>query len=83
MCTKARLVQGKTISPWFGMPMSSAPVPPANVRLAVGTPAYLEVTIDPAAHGEGGLGDIKRGVSLKTAAGQELAFELAARVVRQ
>ncbi len=44
-------------------------------------PAYLEARIDPAAHGEGGLGKITRVVYLKTAGGQEMEFELHAEIV--
>lgn len=60
--------------------MPNAPLPPANMRLVEGRPAILEVTIDPAAHGDRGQGPIKRGVLLKTASGQELRFELSATV---
>ncbi|MBN9392847.1 MAG: hypothetical protein J0I20_32750 [Chloroflexi bacterium] len=82
MCTTARLVQGDKISDWFGMPMSGAPVPDANFTVEPGQPAFLEVKIDPAAHGEAGLGPITRGVNLQTAGGQQFAFQLAAQVVR-
>ncbi len=61
--------------------MSNNP-PPANVRLAAGQPTYLEVSIDPAAHGEAGLGPIARAVFLRTADGQDLRFDLTATVVR-
>ncbi len=64
------------------MPMSDAPIGAANFRLVAGQPAHLEVTIDPAAHGEAGLGPIRRGVTVKTTSGQELQFELAAQVIR-
>lgn len=82
MCTRARLVQAGKASAWFGMPMPNAPVPPANMPLAADQPAYLEVTIDPAAHGEAGLGRIRRGVVLETAGGEVVRFELVAEVVR-
>jgi hypothetical protein len=62
------------------MPRQNAPAPPANVRLSQDQPAYLEVTVDPVAHGERGLGPIQRAVLLKTASGQELRFDLAAHV---
>jgi hypothetical protein len=55
--------------------------PPEQFRLLPSQPAYLEARIDPAAHGEGGLGKITRVVYLKTAGGQELEFELQAEVV--
>jgi hypothetical protein len=45
-------------------------------------PATLEVTIDPAAHGEAGLGSLERGVRVVTAGGQALEFILRAQVVR-
>ncbi len=81
MCTSARLVQAGRESAWFGMPMQGTP-PPANVRLRPGEPAYLEVRIDPAAHGEAGLGRIQREVLLRTASHQDLRFELTATVLR-
>lgn len=81
MCTRARLVQGSNVSPWFGMPMPNAPVSDADVRIEPGEDAYLEVTIDPAAHGEAGLGQIQRGIRLTTTGGQELNFTLTANVV--
>jgi hypothetical protein len=34
--------------------------PPSQFRLLPGQPTYLEARIDPAAHGEGGLGKITR-----------------------
>lgn len=82
MCTRARLVQAGRASDWLGMPMPNAPVPPANVSLTAGQPAYLEVTVDPAAHGDAGLGRIRRGVVLETAGGEIIRFELVAEVVR-
>lgn len=80
MCTRARLVQGDKTSEWFGMPHNSKPV--VDVQLAPNEPALLEVTVDPAAHGEAGLGAIRRGVVVKTAGGQELRFRLTAQVTR-
>lgn len=62
--------------------MPTMPVPPANMRIMPGEPAYLEVSIDPAAHGEEGLGPIQRGAFLKTSSGQSLAFDLSAYVER-
>lgn len=82
MCTQARLVQGGRESEWFGMPMAGAPAPQANVRLASDQPAYLEVTFDPAAHGEAGLGSVRRGVMLATNTGQQLTFNFSAQVSR-
>lgn len=81
MCTRARLVQGGKISPWFGMPMPDSPVPDVDVQLKPGEGAYLEVTIDPAAHGRAGLGKIQRGINMKTEGGQKLTFSLTATVV--
>ena len=60
----------------------SEPVTPANFELKSGQPASLEVSVDPAAHGEAGMGPIQRGAILETAAGQKLEFVLTATVVR-
>jgi hypothetical protein len=57
-------------------------VQPVRFALQSSRPATLEVTIDPAAHGEAGLGSIERGVSVATAGGQTLEFVLRAQVVR-
>lgn len=81
MCTSARLVQAGKETAWFGMPMQTTP-PPANVRLRPEEPAYLEVRIDPAAHGDAGLGRMQREVLLQTASHQDLRFELTATVLR-
>ena len=80
MCTSARLVQADRASNWSGMSHDPA-APQEQFRLLPNQPAYLEARIDPAAHGEGGLGKITRVVYLKTAGGQELEFELHADVV--
>lgn len=53
-----------------------------NVKLVAGQPAYLEVRIDPAAHGEAGIGPWERGVAVSTTGGQRLEFVLTANVVR-
>jgi len=82
MCTRARLVQAGQVSEWFGMSHAEAPVPPANFRLAADEAAYVEVSIDPAAHGEAGLGAIERGAFLETTEGQNLQFRLTAQVAR-
>jgi hypothetical protein len=58
-------------------PLSTGP----NFKLNPNQPAYLEVSIDPAAHGEKGLGPIKRGVNMQTLGEQNLKFELTAQVV--
>ncbi|MBM2827052.1 MAG: hypothetical protein HW403_1116 [Dehalococcoidia bacterium] len=60
----------------------SAPVSPANFELKSGELASLEVIVDPAAHGEAGLGSIQRGAIVETAVGQKLEFVLNATVVR-
>jgi hypothetical protein len=80
MCTRARLVQGEYFSEWFGMPHATKPL--VNVALADDLPAYLEVTVDPAAHGDAGLGPIRRAVLMKTASGEEMTFSLTADVLR-
>lgn len=81
MCTKARLVQADSISNWFGM-THDGPADVANVKLLSGQSAYLEVQIDPAAHGERGLGPIQRGVAVTSSSGQRLEFVLSAEVVK-
>ena len=81
MCTKARLVQADNVSNWFGM-THDGPADVPNVKLLSGQSAYLEVQIDPAAHGERGLGAIERGVAVTTAGGQRLEFVLKAVVVK-
>jgi hypothetical protein len=52
-----------------------------NFQLNSNQPAYLEVSIDPAAHGDKGLGPIKRGVNLQTKSGQVLTFNLDGQVI--
>jgi hypothetical protein len=51
-----------------------------EVALTPDVPAYVEVSIDPAAHGDAGIGPITRMVAIKTATGQELQFTLKATV---
>jgi hypothetical protein len=53
-----------------------------NIKLVGGQPAYLEVRIDPAAHGQGGIGPWQRGVAVSTASGQRLEFVLTANVTQ-
>lgn len=79
MCTRARLVQAGQVSSWSGMNHDPS-APPQPIRLKAGQAAYLEVSIDPAAHGESGIGPITRVAYLKTASGQQLEFELRAEV---
>lgn len=74
-------MQADRTSAWFGMSMANT-APSARVRLEDGLPAYLEVSVDPAAHGDAGLGPVRRSVMLRTASGQTLQFEVAAYVVR-
>lgn len=81
MCTQARLVQAGQVSDWLGMSHDGAP-PALRIPLRAGQPATLEVRIDPAAHGDAGLGPIERGVRVVTAGGQALEFVLRAQVVR-
>ena len=70
------------MSSWFGMPMSGTAEQAVKMWLEPDQPAYLEVSIDPAAHGDAALGPIMRMVTLRTAGGQALEFELRAKVVR-
>lgn len=81
MCTSARLVQAEEASEWYGMSHASDPVPPANVELAEGESVYLEVTVDPAAHGLDGLGYVERAVMVETSGGQSFQFLMTANVV--
>jgi hypothetical protein len=53
-----------------------------NIKLVSGQPAYLEVRIDPAAHGEAGVGLWTRGIAITTAGGQRLEFVVTANVIR-
>jgi hypothetical protein len=81
MCTSARLVQADEASEWYGMSHRSSPVPAANIELAEGEMVYLEVTVDPAAHGLDGLGEVQRAVMVETAGGQTFQFLMTANVV--
>jgi hypothetical protein len=81
MCTEARLVQANRVSDWFGMQHSVNFQTNANFRLIPDESAYLEVTVDPAAHGEAGLGPIRRAVLIKTQSEQLLQFDVVAEVV--
>jgi len=81
MCTTGRLVQADRASDWVGM-QHDGPVKTVSFKLEPNQPAYLDVRIDPAAHGEAGLGPIERGVAIKTAANQTLEFRLTAQVVK-
>lgn len=76
MCTSARLVQAGQETEWFGMRHGGDSWRPPQLQLQEGEPAYLEVAIDPAAHGEAGLGAGRWGAFLRIAAGEDLFFEL-------
>jgi hypothetical protein len=82
MCTSARLVQADNVSEWYGMSHQSTSASRANIVLVPDVAAYLEVTIDPAAHGDAGLGRVVRAVMVETAGGQRFQFVLTADVVR-
>jgi hypothetical protein len=81
MCTLARLVQANQVSDWFGMQHTPTFQSNLNLRLTPDEPAYLEVTVDPAAHGDAGLGPIRRTVLLKTQSEQILQLDLVAEVL--
>jgi hypothetical protein len=82
MCTKGRLVQADRQTDWFGMTHSAAPPTTVSFDLKSGESAYLEVKIDPAAHGPDAIGPIERGVSVKLASGQIFTVDLTANVTR-
>ncbi len=82
MCTQARLVQGGQVSEWQGMPMSNGPAQAIRFKVAPGEQAFLEVTVDPTAHGEQGVGAFRRGITVKTSDGQQLDFVLSGNIVR-
>lgn len=79
MCTRARIVQGEQVSGWFGM-SHTGPAPIIDIPLQPGAPAYMEVEMDPAAHGPAGVGPVERGIIVETAGGQTLQFVLAATI---
>jgi hypothetical protein len=81
MCTRARLVQADQTSEWLGMTHGGEQAP-INVTLEPNTPAYVEISIDPAAHGPAGAGPWTRMVALKTATGQEVEFTVQAMVTQ-
>lgn len=69
-------MQAGKASPWAGMEhgvLLRWPTWPLRAG-----PATLEVTIDPAAHGDDAVGPLSRGVYLKTSDGKELDLELTA-----
>ncbi len=77
MCTHARLVQVDMTSDWLGMSHDGG-ARAINVPLTPGTPAFVEISIDPAAHGPAGVGPWTRMVAVTTASRQELQFTLRA-----
>lgn len=81
MCTRARLVQADQTSEWLGMSHEGGGAP-INVALTPNTTAYVEISVDPAAHGPQGAGPWTRMVALKTAAGQEVQFTVKALVTQ-
>ena len=66
---------------WFGL-THDVPVTTVSFDLKSGQPAYLEVKIDPAAHGPDAIGPIERGVSVKLAGGQVFTVDLTANITR-
>jgi hypothetical protein len=81
MCTKGRLVQADRKTDWFGMTHDGSGSP-VSFDLRSGEPAYLEVKIDPAAHGPDAIGPIERTVTVWLAGGQEFTVGLTANVTR-
>jgi hypothetical protein len=81
MCTKGRLVQANRQTDWFGL-THDGPSTTVSFDLKSGEPTYLEVKIDPAAHGPDAIGPIERGVSVKLASAQVLSFDLKANITR-
>lgn len=66
---------------WFGL-THDGPNTTVSFDLKAGVPAYLEVKIDPAAHGPDAIGPIERGVSVNLAGGQVFTVDLTANVTR-
>lgn len=80
VCTRARIVQGREVSGWLGMGQR-VQRQPRNQLLNTGEPAYVEIAVDPAAHGAADVGPFTSRVTLKTSAGQELLFKVTGNVV--
>jgi hypothetical protein len=74
-CASARLFQGDRTSPWLAR-NSQANEAFADLQLTPFKPAYLEVSIDPTAHGPSGDVALEHNVLVKTADGQVLSFEV-------
>jgi hypothetical protein len=74
-------VQADQVSEWLGMSHDGGRRR-IGVALEPNVPAYVEISIDPAAHGDAGVGPWTRMVALRTAAGQELQFTVRANVTR-
>ena len=74
-CATARLAQGNRTSPWVGI-SSQASEQFESLQLVPFQPAYLEVSIDPSAHGRNSEVALKHTVQVKTADGQVLSFDV-------
>jgi hypothetical protein len=74
-------VQADRQTDWFGM-THTGPATTVSFDLKSGEPAYLEVKIDPAAHGPDAIGPIERGVSVKLVTGQVFTVDLKANITR-
>ena len=64
------------------MAMANEAAAAVRFKIAPGEPAYLEVTVDPTAHGEQGIGPFRRGITVTTVDGQQLDFVLSGNIVR-
>ncbi len=82
MCTEARLVQGGKASEWAGHGTIDETEGDFSFRVEPGQPAYLEVTIDPTAHGPKGVGPFLRYIIVTTSEGQDLQFTMTGTIVR-
>ncbi len=74
MCTTAKLIMKEGSAGPFGMPGHAA-IPTISERIAPNEEASVEVVFDPAAHGPGGVGKVRRVVYIETDAQKE-PFEL-------
>jgi hypothetical protein len=74
-------VQADRSTDWFGMLMNGPDIP-VSFDLKSGEPTFLEVKIDPAAHGPDAIGPIERGVSVKLVTGQVFTVDLKANITR-
>lgn len=79
MCTTASIsVSDRRAGP-FGMPGHGFS-PEANLAIAPGEAAEVEIVFDPAAHGPSGVGQINRVVYLETGSGAPFTLRIAATV---